>query len=75
MIENNAAAAEADSQWPDTVTPFDAASYIHQMSAEMASLASGARLPKLVAALELARDLAAEAMAEQARAEQARTQP
>jgi len=67
MIENDAIATEADSQWPETVTPFDAASYIHQMSTEMAALAGGASLPKLAAALELARDLAAEAMAEQAR--------
>jgi hypothetical protein len=69
MIENDANATEADSQWPDTVTPFDAASYIHQMSAEMASLAGGSSLPKLAAVLELARDLAAEAMAEQTRTE------
>lgn len=69
MIENDADATEADSQWPDTVTPFDAASYIHQMSAEMASLAGGSSLPKLAAVLELARDLAAEAMAEQTQTE------
>jgi|CXWL01.1.fsa_nt_gi hypothetical protein len=44
------------------VSAFDAASYIFQLSREMASMADERGLSKLAAALELTRDLAAEAL-------------
>lgn len=50
--------------WSEPVTPFDAANYIHQISGEMSVLAGDSGLPKLAAILDLARELAAEAMAE-----------
>lgn len=63
MIENQRLAEESDSHWPETVTPFDAAGYIHQLAGEMAGLAGSSGLSKLEAALELVRELAADAMA------------
>jgi hypothetical protein len=64
MIEDDANGAESGGGWAEPVTPFEAANYIHQISGEMATLAGGSSLPKLAAALNLARDLAAEAMSE-----------
>ncbi len=58
MIEISAADAE-----PDDVSACDAAAYIHELSREMAAMADKHRLSKLAAALELARDLAGEALA------------
>lgn len=45
------------------VSAFDAASYIFQLSREMAGMAEENGMTKLAAALELARGLAAEALA------------
>ncbi|GAM99764.1 hypothetical protein U91I_03419 [alpha proteobacterium U9-1i] len=67
MIESDAASESAESDWAEPLTPFDAANYIHEMSREMAAMAGGASLPRVAAALELARDLAAEAMAQTSR--------
>lgn len=71
MVENDAVhahdPADEEGDWAKPVTPFDAANYVHQLSREMADLAGRAGLTKVAAALELARDLAAEAMAAQAK--------
>jgi hypothetical protein len=53
------------------ISAFDAASYIFQISGEMAKLAGAHRFSKLAAALELSRDLAAETVAMLAVADQA----
>ncbi len=45
------------------ITPLDAASYIFQLSREMANIADRQGLTKVAAALELTRGLAAEALA------------
>lgn len=52
-----------DDPGPSEVTPLDAASYIYQLSREMAGIADRQGLTKVAAALELARGLAAEALA------------
>lgn len=67
MIEVDAAPEPTDPDWAEPLTSFDAASYIHEMSREMAAMAGGASLPRVAAALELARELAAEAMAQTSR--------
>lgn len=45
------------------ITPHDAAAYIFQISQELAAMADDQGFPRLAAALELARSLAAEALA------------
>lgn len=52
-----------DSAGEQPIGAFDAASYIFQISGEMALLAAAHRFNKLAAALELSRDLAAESLA------------
>ena len=56
-------ARPADADRPSEITPLDAASYIYQLSREMAGIADRQGLTKVAAALELARGLAAEALA------------
>jgi hypothetical protein len=60
MIEN---AHPEPEDWSGEVTPLDAASYIYQLSREMAGIAERHGLIKVAAALELARGLAAESLA------------
>jgi hypothetical protein len=64
MIEDVDPAAAGDQQ--TQVTKADAAAYIYELSKEMAGLAERQGLNRLAAALELARGLAAEALAEAA---------
>lgn len=52
-----------DSGGDEHISAFDAASYIFQISGEMALLAGAHHFSKLAAALELSRDLAAETVA------------
>ena len=70
MIEDGSAASThpKDAQ----VSAFDAASYIFQLSREMAAMADERGLSKLAAALELTRDLAAEALVTHAQIAQSR---
>lgn len=77
MIENKAESAPEDSiEGSDrAISAFDAAGYVFQMANEMATLSNRAGLARVAAALELARDLAAEAMAAQARPAQAQLNP
>ena len=70
MIENESAASTTSKE--ARVSAFDAASYIFQLSREMASMAYEQGLSKLAAALELTRDLAAEALVANAQAAQSR---
>lgn len=55
---------------PEDVSALDAASYIFELSREMAAMADKYRFSKLAAALELARALAAEVLAAHAQAAQ-----
>jgi hypothetical protein len=73
MVETDApsglASADGEGEWAKPLTPFDTANYVYQLSREMAGLANGAGLARVAAALELARDLAAEAMTTHAKGE------
>ncbi len=64
MIESVDPADARDKQ--TQVSKADAAAYIYELSKEMAGLAERQGLNRLAAALELARGLAAEALAEAA---------
>ena len=64
MIEPSPAAE------PEDVSALDAASYIFELSREMAAMADKHRFSKLAAALELAHALAAEVLAAHARGAQ-----
>jgi|CXWL01.1.fsa_nt_gi hypothetical protein len=64
MIEVSNAAPNAPDDSEANVGPFDAASYIFQLSLQLARMAEANGLSRLAAALELSRGLAGEALAE-----------
>jgi|CXWL01.1.fsa_nt_gi hypothetical protein len=72
MVESdahNTSHSDVEEGWEGDVAPHDAAAYILEISRELAGLAGTVGLSKVAAALELTRDLAAEAVAAQAKAD------
>lgn len=70
-LNSDATGAEAAVQ----ITPQDAAAYIFQISGELAVMADDQGFSRLAAALEMARSLAAEALAVAATSDQPKAAP
>ena len=56
MIEHERCATDDDDTLSEAISPFDAAAYIYQLSAELARMARDAALFELARKLEEARD-------------------
>jgi hypothetical protein len=63
MSEDDAAASTGASPEAPAITAREAASYIFELSGEMAAMAEACALSRVAAALELARSLCAEELA------------
>ena len=75
MIEHEKPDPEAGAASDDDISAFDAASYIYQILGEIASMAAAKQMGSLTSALNLAREIAAQAMISAQRDAQAAPPP